>query len=75
MTSELKKIYENIHSCMDTVKKLKNENYHELYHNNDIRYIDEIYRSLCISAATVNTFMDCLENRNKFIKMDSENES
>lgn len=60
MIEKLYKIRNEIRAVNDEVRKLKNDNYSELYHNGDLRFFEEISRSLSICAATVATFIDHL---------------
>lgn len=60
MTKKLYEIRDNIRAVNEDVRKLKNDNYSEIYNNGDMRYIEEIRRALSICAATVATFIDHL---------------
>ena len=61
MIEEMKKLLEQIRLNNMELSKIKNKNYHELYNNGDLRFVEEITRSLCVSAASVATFVEHLE--------------
>lgn len=63
MVEKLIQIRDSIRSVNDEVRKLKHENYTMLHQNGDLKYFEEIMRTLCISAVTVATYVDQLEFR------------
>lgn len=70
MVDEMKKLREHIHANIAELREFKNKNYHELYNNGDLRYIDEITRGFCISSANVATFIDHLESQRRYATLD-----
>lgn len=65
-TDKLIEIRNGIRALSDDLRKLKDDNYSELYRDGDLKYFEEIQRSLSISAANVATFIDHLENMQRY---------
>lgn len=70
--NELVKIKEEINGINDKLKKLRDNNYTELYNKMDLRYIEEMRRTLFVSSATVATYIDKLESENRWNKLKSK---
>jgi len=73
MIEEMKKFREQIRTNIAELKAIKDKNYHELYNNGDLRYVEEISRSLYVSAANVATFIEHISTSLDMTKTETHN--